>query len=346
MTDTVIFVTATGNWQVPRDWNILANKIECLGPGGKGAAGVTTTGSAAGGGGAYATKLNVALVPYAQIAVVVGTGDSETDTNFNSGEVIAKAGKNASGIVAGAGGDKAACTPASGAHSGGAGGSGDATVRGYAGASGGGAAGPSADGSAGGNCVGAGAAPIASLAGGNSGTGAAGGAGVANTGNPGAAGTGTWVSNPGAVSVGPGGGASGGGVTAGSAFQGAAIGGLYGGGGSAPSSSPANQGGSGRPGIIVITYTPATTPVYEAVNRTTNTNLKFRGRPHRKAVFIHGTSTMLRWRHLTSYFFYSPLPFTIKGPGTTDIRQKEPALTRLRTATLMRLRVINPSLEE
>jgi hypothetical protein len=55
---------------------------------------------------------------------------------------------------------------------------------------------------------------------------------------------------------------------------------------------------------------------------------------------------VLKWRHLHWYNVIVTEPYEVAGPGSEDIRKVEPALSRLRSATLMRLRVINPSLEE
>ena len=96
---TTTFLTATGSYSKPGNWNDADNSIECVGPGGDGATDVD--GGAGGGGGAYAKIVNEAIA--SSTSVTVGTGGSTTDTAFGTA-CIADAGKNAVTITGGAGG--------------------------------------------------------------------------------------------------------------------------------------------------------------------------------------------------------------------------------------------------
>lgn len=74
----------TGNqtWVVPSDYDASTAKIECIGSGGTGIAGITNTrGGPGGGGGAYAVIFNPVLTPGASITYAIG--DSATTTNGN-----------------------------------------------------------------------------------------------------------------------------------------------------------------------------------------------------------------------------------------------------------------------
>ena len=342
MTVQVIFLTTTGlnTWPVPQDWNSAANTIECLGPGGDGA-----NSGYAGGGGAYSKISNLVLTPRGTAAYNVGTPGNDTwisntgvaPTSTSEG-VLAKAGQLGTvGNLGGAAASGIGTTKFSGGNG--------ASVGG-----GGGAAGPGGNGgngaSVGTNGGGGGGAAGLTGAGGNAsgstggvagtGSGVAGANGTSGAGAAGNNGT-LWTATAGGT-TGPGSGGSSGGSSGGLGGPG----GSYGGGGGAGGET---TGGAGAPGIIVITYTPAVTSAAQGVCKTQINNQKLRGHPSRKRSFIHGAPTMLRWRHLTSYFQYTPTPYTPRGPGETDIRQKEPILVKLRS-TLTKLRIISPTLEE
>ncbi len=328
----VTFLVTTGGTQtypIPQDWNNSANTIEAIGPGGNGGSnGVMACGGA--GGGAYCKATNLQLIPRGTASYVVGTPG--IDTWFKSvSDVLAKAGSNGAGATGGVGGAAAACVPSSGAFSGGAAGNGSGNGAG----GGGGAAGPGGAGGAGadGTSAGGGSGGGGGEGGGNSGPGTAGSGttggsgggggqggnggngGVSAPGNPGAAGT-NFDGSHGAGGGGGGGGSPG--VAAG------AGGGLYGagGGGATYGGTP----GLGAQGLIIVTYTPAVTLVPMMMWKPNPDNLELRGHPSRKQFFIHGSPTMLRWRHLTAYFVYTPEPYIAKGPGATNIRKKEPKL--------------------
>ena len=194
---TTTFLTATGSYSKPGNWNDADNSIECVGPGGDGAA--DEDGGAGGGGGAYAKIVNEAIA--SSTSVTVGTGGSTTDTAFGTA-CIADAGKNAVTITGGAGGLATGSTGTT-KYDGGAGG----TVFGNnnGGGGGGGAAGPTGAGKAGG--TGANSADAGNGGGGsNGGSSTAGGAAGGVVGGAGGHGTG-----------GTGGGAAGNPPTAGTA---------------------------------------------------------------------------------------------------------------------------------
>jgi len=220
MAYTVIVITSTQTWNVPSDWNNSDNFIECIGPGGDGSTSSNSGGG--GGGGAYAKKNNVTLTPGGTASVVVGTGGSQTDTNFNS-VCIADAGKNASALTGGAGGTTAGSTGDT-KYAGGNGATGTAGTP-PATAGGGGAAGKTGAGSAG---------TSASYVSG----GGQGGAGDGGT-------------NSGSAPSGAGG--DGANSTTGAAENGANYGGGGGGAGGAYTTP-----GNGAPGVVVVSYTALT----------------------------------------------------------------------------------------
>lgn len=292
-----IFLTAgTTSWGgVSTDGSDIV--IEAIGAGGDGHSGTASNVGTGGGGGAYAVK----TVPYTSLAsvsgITIGAGGSGTDTNWNSGVVIAKAGVNATDGGAGSGGAAASCTPSTGAFSGGIGGAIGANSR--PGAGGGGSAGPNGDGKAGGvggggtsayqGAGGGGAGGGSSTAGGVSGgvssgaggtaqDGTAGGAGVSgdgqagNPGSHGSGGSGGAIATSGTSGAGGsggngvefdathgagGGGGGGGGGVASIAGDGGAAGSYGGGGGGGGFGTSHGAGGTGGGGLIVITYTPA-----------------------------------------------------------------------------------------
>ena len=68
-----IFLTASGSWTVPIDWNSQNNAIECIGGGGAGGYGSNANGNGGGGGG-YGVIFNLALTPGASIPFTIGAG--------------------------------------------------------------------------------------------------------------------------------------------------------------------------------------------------------------------------------------------------------------------------------
>lgn len=220
-----IFLTASGNWPVPSDWNSLNNTVDCIGEGGSGS-GVENSGG--GSGGCFARSANIALTPGAIIPVIVGAGASGTDTSFNGGQVLAKGGAIATSTTG--------ASPQAGSvgnvltYLGGSGGNGAGSGRQAEPGGGGGAAGSNGAGIAGTDAVG-GARPGNGGAGDN-GSGGAGGTSSSPNGSPG-----TEYN----ASYGCGGGGFG---TGGGGTYGGAAGGF-------PGSNTA------APGLIVITYTPA-----------------------------------------------------------------------------------------
>jgi len=294
MATMVIFLTTTGtgnSWTVPADWNNASNTIEAIGAGGTGDCNNDWGG--AGGGGAYAIANNVTLTPGGSVSYNIGAGTGTVvDTMFNTTTtLLAKAGANATGgDVVALGGSASSCYPTTGAFSGGNGGIEIGSSYGNGG--GGGAAGPNGAGQNGGNALsgaqsgggGGGANGGSSSAGtdgsgniggngGNGNAGAGGGAGGASgaagsaaTANSGGGGGGSgynsrggagatsivWTSTLGAT-AGPSGGGGGAGRVGGSLSAPANYGA---GGASNANTTPNNPGGRG---IIVITYTPAST---------------------------------------------------------------------------------------
>jgi hypothetical protein len=344
----VTILVGTGGvdtYNVPEKWNNADNYIEALGPGGSSGTSSGSVGGGAGGGGAYSKTDNVVLVPRGTANYRVGFGSTQNSTWLsNTGVaptstaegVLAAAGSNASGTTRGLGGTTAASIgdtkfrggngssgwssggglfvfAASGAGGGaaGAGGrGGDGATNNHGGGGGGGTDGDGGDGSG--------------TTGGTAGTGGGDGGDSGEVGQDGTAWEGTH---------GPGGGAGG---TIGSGFQG----GLYGGG------SSGNVVTAGRNGLLVITYTPAVTQDDMMHWRPQPVNLKLHARAPRKRWLMQIPYRILKWRHLHFYSLIVTEPYEPGGPGQEDIRKVEPALSRIRTATLMRLRVINPSLEE
>lgn len=259
-------------------------KIEAIGPGANGQAGLTY--GYGGGGGEYAAKNNPTNVSTGSHDVLIGAGGSANDTWFkdNSGTIICRANRGLSDGTGGTGGvgDVKYDGGAGGGTSGQGGGGG-----------GGGAAGPNGAGKAGGtggteyNGGGGGGADNGEVGqaaqlnaggyGGASGlpTSARGDGAVeasnATTGTLGAGGGGSWYvtrsAAPGSSggtqfdsSHGCGGGGGGGsGYEWGGAVNGAA-GGAYGGGGGGggldTGDSAQGQGGTGGNGLLIITYTP------------------------------------------------------------------------------------------
>ncbi len=165
-TPTIVTLThaSTSPWTVPVDWDNSNNKIELTGAGAGGNAGANGTavnggtGTNGGGGGEYASSTSLtytigATIPFS-IPDRTAAGSDGGDTNWNSGQIIAKGGKhNGTGGTGGtgatlanggAGGTGTAGNPYGGADTGEGGGSGG----------GGGAGGPHGAGIAGGNALG------------------------------------------------------------------------------------------------------------------------------------------------------------------------------------------------
>ena len=277
-TTKTIFLTGSGTYTIPGDWNNANNLVACIGGGGGGGGSPGTCSGSGGGGGAYASRTNMTIsggisytIGAAGTAGSGGVGGGGGDTYFNSGSmpapgtstaVGAKGGSggayNSSVAAGGSGGAAASCCGAV-TNSGGAGGSASTTngSGGGSGGGGGGAAGPQGNGGAGGNAnsggTGVGGGGGGGSGGGGSGT--VGGAGQAGqtsfggTGGNNAAGFGGGASN----TAGTVGGGGGGGYGAGGAVGGpgadwtATVGGTAGpgGGGGGAGQTPAACVGSG-----------------------------------------------------------------------------------------------------
>lgn len=223
--DKIVFRDSGSSWTVPDDWNNASNTVEVIGAGGP------KTASYAPGGGAYSKKSNLSLTSGDSISYQIGivtdgfANDPSVDTWFLSSTTVRAAGStgnNSGGQASNGVGDVK--------YSGGDGESG-----------GGGAAGPHGDG--------ANAQTVSPYVDGgtaDAGYGGIGGIGLAASHDDRNGGNGTeWDALHGAGGGGGYNDSSGG------------CGGLYGGGGSA---SPEGQGCTGAGGLLVITYTPLTTP--------------------------------------------------------------------------------------
>lgn len=259
----VIFYKTSGTITLPADFNTANNTVECIGEGGRGNGGTTLNSGGGGGGGAYAKRNNYSVKgPYESLTVIVGTGGSGSQTQFDSGAsggCQADFGVSPIGTTGGAGGLVANCI-GDVKFAGGNGSDGGGTI--VAGGSAGGAAGPSG---AGGNA----AASITTTSG-NGGTAdngkQAGGAGVgtANNGNPGIAESPfVWTQTSNGEGASPSSGASGGGGLNTSEHDGGnavAYGGGSGGGNLVASAG--SLGGNPAPGIIVLTYVATDPPPF------------------------------------------------------------------------------------
>lgn len=291
------FITTTGasSFILPGDWTD-DNKIEAIGGGG-GAGSDTTDASAGGGGGAYSYILDVAGLS-GTVPVSVGEGAlSASDTSGGStwfnhlstcslASVCAGGGGTpndespggaggtvvvGTGFSGGTGGTASPNTDDGGGGGGAAGGphgvGGDGGSSISDGAGGGGGADGGTDGSdasgesGGGGGNGPGGSGGGSVPGGNgtAGTGGGGGGGSDNAtenGGTGATGDGTVAGTSWGSGVGPGGG-GGGGADAGEGGNG----GLYGGGGGGyGEDGVSSTNGDGAQGILVISYTPGSSP--------------------------------------------------------------------------------------
>jgi hypothetical protein len=279
------FLTSSGTFSVPADWNNANNSIEVIGGGGGGYGGAGVGGG--GGGGGYAIVTNAAIAGTVKYNVGAGGTGGSAGTGTNGGDtwfcsattlcggvgapnviVAARGGKRGTARAGGAGGTVAVGT----GFTGGGGGTNCCAVSSTAG---GGAAGPlgaggnggrdgttgaisPGGGGNGGGSAGQGGSGIGSPAGqgGNNASGAGGGAA------PGGAGTNGGGGGGGSASAGGTGGngtewsasfGSGGGGGAGNGGAGGP-GGAYGGGGGGGDAGA--SGGNGGAGLIVVIYTP------------------------------------------------------------------------------------------
>lgn len=334
MTVQVIILTATGAgaWAVPQDFNINANTIECVGGGGNGT--INAVGTAVGGnGGTYAVATNVALTPRGTANFNISAGNSGdtwlsktgvAPTTATEGALAKPALASTTGCIGsttfagGTGGAGGGTNRAGGgggaAGPGGKGGNGAAGVNNAGCGGGGGGAGTTNPGSNGSTNFGGNGG---STGGGN------GGGGAVSIGNgiAGSAGGVVWTSTAGPTAGcgGGGGGSLGSGQTAGT-------GGLYGGGAGGVDGSSGTS--VAAQGLIVITYTPATTPPLGWKRFAT---LLRRGMKPRKRAVLNGPYTMLRMRRLTPYHAVPITAWTLGGNNYHPRRKSDPVLTRLRT---------------
>lgn len=286
---TVLTATGSNTWTVPDTWNSDDNLVECIGAGSSGTAGGNRSGTtggaggASGAGGAHARKANVSLTPGGTASYFVATGNSASDTWFKStGDVLADgASGKTPGLAANSVGDvkysggAGADGGTSGANTSGGGGAGGGGAAGYDGAGNAGTAGlngNSGNGVAGraGSNGGAGAGPNGGAAGTSGGAAGPGNSGTAG-GVGGNGGNGSYYdgsSGTGGGGKGGGGGGNGNAVTAPSGNGGAGgNGGLYGGGGGGGggaggvgvgSGQTGGSPGSGRQGMIALSWTENT----------------------------------------------------------------------------------------
>lgn len=74
MTTKVVFITSGTTFNVPSDFNVLNNTIECIGGGGGAFKGKSGTYDAGAGGGAYSKSVNQILTPSSTVNVNIGSG--------------------------------------------------------------------------------------------------------------------------------------------------------------------------------------------------------------------------------------------------------------------------------
>lgn len=252
----VIVLTSGTTWSVPSEWNNANNTIEVVGGGGGGGPGNGNSPTAGGGGGGgYSKVTNLALTPGSSVYIHVGNGGGEGgaggDTWFssvNAAPTSASQGVLAKGgAAAGGAGGSSASGVGTTKYSGGNGGA--SGSYGASGGGGGGAAGLHGAGASGGG----GSFPGAGGAGGRGDAGSGGSGGGANA----SGGVGTeWDASTG--SGGGGGGSSSYDLQTGYCPGPAGSGGQYGSGGGGGAYGPTADscaGGSGRQGVIIITYT-------------------------------------------------------------------------------------------
>jgi hypothetical protein len=247
---TIIYITSPTNNSSPTtrptDWS-NSNTFECIGGGSGGNSGNNSRG---GGGGAYAKSTNI--VVYGNFRWYIGSGGGA-----NSGGNPSWIGLD--GTVAGI--STSYCGAAAGGGSGGqaadslgnsltySGGNPGSTRGGSAGSGGGAAAGASGAGGAGGSNDNGG-----SGAGGGGGANGGGSGGGGTSGSNGSGGSG----NNGGGSGGSGSGSGGNGTNIGGGYGSGGGGGGIGGNGGYYGGGGGGQSGSGRQGLVVITYTPVT----------------------------------------------------------------------------------------
>jgi hypothetical protein len=225
----VISTTGTKPWRVPT--GVTAVTVQAIGAGSNGNYLNNTT---AGGGGAYATVSNISVTSesavYINVPSATSYGGASQDAWFNTtASSITNAQVVAKGAASGTGGQASACTPITGAYSGGNGGANNTTALSSGrlrGGGGGGAAGPTGagknggagyntgttSGGGGGGGGSNGGSSTAGSAGVNTTTGGAGGNGTDNTGG-GSGATSTVAAGSGTVNKGAGGGGGGSGAS-------------------------------------------------------------------------------------------------------------------------------------
>ena len=288
------YLLTTGtSWTVPSDWNSACNSIYLIGGGASGGSAkqsTTRTTGSGGGGGGFTLITNFNTTPGNVITYQIGAGGARVIQASAAGNPGANGGNTifnsvgpvvyfASGGIRGLGGQTTA-NVAGGAggigqtYNGGAGGTGSNLANNGGGGGGGGAGGPNGNGGTGG--AGYADATVSNGAGGGGGgngggtnggnatvaTGGTAGLGYGSSTTVGAGGAGSVSTvNPGKPGLDilntVGGGGGGGGVQG---QNNSGDGGLYGGGGSGGGNNAGNASAysaNGAPGVIVISYTPA-----------------------------------------------------------------------------------------
>jgi len=294
----VLDSTTSSTFTVPIDWNNTNNTIHLFGGGGGGAGSRSRAGGGGGGGGGYTKLLNQTEIPGASITYQAGSngvggsaavnGTAGGTTSWDSGASTAGGGGGGSATSGSPPTSTGGTAGVGSTFNGGVGGAGAITLSvsvGCGGGGGAGAGGPNGAGGTGGNGISSSTAGnIAGGGGGGNGGGTVGGNASAATGGTGgnsAAGVGGGTSNTnGAVGGGAGGstgtansfggagidvlGVGGGGGGGGGDDENDAlttIGGFYGGGGGGAGTTTAGTtfgGASGRQGVVIVTYVPAT----------------------------------------------------------------------------------------
>lgn len=259
------FITATGQstFTVPSNWNSSNNSVAVIGGGAGGAAGCSFGAGAVigGGAGAYASSSNLSFSPLASVTVIVGTGgnggvgecassQSGADTLFNRTAGSANTCADTVTVCANGGNSNS-----SGGQTAGNASKGTTLFVGGSGFSLGGGGGA-------GGMNGAGV-DAAGIVGGNGGNGHGGSGGAANT-----------AGNPGTEFDGTHGSGGGGGGSNSTSIQ-AGAGGNYGAGGGGGDGSGLgdgvqSNGGNGKQGLIIITYTPTAGGSHTAINKPGN----------------------------------------------------------------------------
>jgi hypothetical protein len=253
---TVVFLVTTGGatWTFDPSWNNASNSIEAIGTGAlasNGQLGKFLLPGGGAGGGAYAAVFNQTISANKSYTIPVAGVTSPANVTWDTSVVVADSGNGTVNVATAGTGGLASNSTGTTKYDGGNGGTGESATSGRGGG-GGGAAGP----------AGAGGTGLGGASGGTGGTGNN-GATPANTDGD------DWDATHG----------SGGG---GNTTSGQRNGGLYGGGGAGGGQGVA-AGGTGRPGIIVLTWTPADAGVFW---RSQPQNVTLRGRAPR-AQFFH-----------------------------------------------------------